>query len=569
MLVSFSRTGPLRHRILKGFVVAADDPATVIAAVVARRPDLSPLRLYTNDRMPGAIWLDTGMLWLTDPVARTRLRQTLASGAATLAATVRAAGGRLVPGGWLGARGRADWLCPDLHAVETITDVQREICANLLRAWAPELIALTGQASFGGDRVHGAGSRRLADSGEHLSTRYLASASPRHLGRVRDSLRRDEGVSRLELMDVNPAGLADTVPNVAVRCIDAQLLPTTVLAHALLVQALAVEARKLERDGRRVPAVPQAVLDRNRSRAISAGLAATFDPLQDRSDKARRGRSDRARPDGPVPARERALALLEQVVPQLRAMRVMPDELAPVAFGLTLAGTHASAVRKESDLLRRWAQDGADLDRAEFFGDATWLERDHVTATNTQAYPGATALARSYWANRLRPAPRRASAPPSPRRPSTDELFAKVGDERLSAREVTAALADYARGGGTADLLPALRKLPGDQAKAIRRTLRPGRASTRQSAAVPPDWEGDQAAEAKRLAGKDGRALLTVKLPAAQRDAAVAAARHHVRRPPDGLAVLLLTNAAYRDPAGGQCATIELLLVDTTVEAAR
>ncbi|BCJ51934.1 hypothetical protein Asp14428_34090 [Actinoplanes sp. NBRC 14428] len=446
----------------------------------------------------------------------------------------------------------------------------------------PELIALTGQASFGGGRVHDAGSRRLADSGDHLSTRYLASAGPRHLGRVRDSLRRDEGVPRLELMDVNPAGLDDAVPNVVLRCVDAQLLPATVLAHALLVQALAVDARKLEREGRRVPAVPQAALDRNRSRAISAGLGATFDPLEQKPGRGRpdqsrggqsrgdRSRGDRDRPAGPLPARDRALALLEHVVPHLRAMRVVPDELAPIAFGLTLAGTHASAVRKESDLLRRWVQDGADLDRAEFFADAAWLDRDHVTAANQQAYPGATSLARTYWADRLRPPPpRRAPVPQQRSRPSPADLFAKVGDEGISAREVTAALAAYAREGGPSDLLPAFRKLPGDRARAVRRSLRPGRALTRDAAAVPADWEQGQAAEVQRLAGKDGRALLCVKVPGDRRDAAVAAARDRLRRPPDGLAVLLLTNAAYRDPAGGQRATIELLLVDTTVEDAR
>ncbi|MGS2619249.1 hypothetical protein ACVCAH_32710 [Micromonospora sp. LZ34] len=560
MLVSFSRTGPLRHRILKGFVIAAGDPAAVTAAVVARGVELGLLRLHTAGRSPGAIWLDTGMVWLTDPLARSRLRQALAAGTASLAAAVRAAGGRLAPGGWLGSRGAGECLVSDLHAIETITDTQREICANLLRSWAPELIALTGQPSFGGDRVHGIGSRRLADSGEHLSTRYLASASPRHLGRVRDSLRRDEGVSRLELMDVNPVGLDDTVPNVVLRCVDAQLLPSTVLAHALLVQALAVHARTLEREGRRVPAVPQAVLDHNRSRAISAGLAATFDPLTDRS---RRDRNDRVPQAQPVPARERALALIEDVVPQLRALRVMPDELAPVAFGLTLAGAHPTAVRKESDLLRQWSG----LDDADFFGNAQWLEQDHLTAANTRAFPGATALARSYWASRLRPSPKRAAAP-QPRRPSADDLLARLGDQELSARDVTAALAAYARDGGPADLLPALRRLADDRAKAIRRTLRPGRALTRESTAVPADWDRDQAAEVQRLAGKDGRAMLSVKLPADRRNAAVAAARDHLRRPPAGMAVFLLTNAAYRDPGCGQRATIELLLVDTSVEVA-
>src|SRR5205823_1712999 len=110
---------------------------------------------------------------------------------------------------------------------------------------------------------------------------YLASASQTHLSRVRDSLRRDEGVSRLELMDINPIGLPDLIPNVAVRCLDAQILPATVLAHAILVQALAMRARLLEREGRRVPAVAQHVLDRNRSRAISTGLASSFDEEPD------------------------------------------------------------------------------------------------------------------------------------------------------------------------------------------------------------------------------------------------------------------------------------------------
>jgi len=93
MLVSFSRTGPLRHRILKGFVIAADDPTAVTATVVARGVQLGPLRLHTAGRSPGAIWLDTGMVWLTDPVARARLRRALGQGTASLAAAVRAAGG--------------------------------------------------------------------------------------------------------------------------------------------------------------------------------------------------------------------------------------------------------------------------------------------------------------------------------------------------------------------------------------------------------------------------------------------------------------------------------------------
>jgi hypothetical protein len=578
VLVSFFRTGPLRQRILKGFIVAADDPAAVVRAVEFRPPGLGSLRLYTEERSPGTVWLDTGMVWLTDPAVRAGLRRELAQGAVALAAAIRAEGGRLVPGGWLGARGGGTWLCPDLHAVEVLTDTQRELCANLLRSWVPELVAMTGHAAFGGSRVEREGSRRLADAGDQLATRYLASASPVHLGRIRDSLRRDEGVSRLELMDVNPIGLPGSVPNVVVRCIDAQILPATVLAHALIVQAMAIAARKLERDGRRVPAGQQTALDRNRSRAISSGLAAQFDAVTDRArpDRGRneKARNDRSRPESPqsAPARDRTLKLLEELTPHLQAVRAQADELAPVAVGLTMAGSHPLAVRGETDLLGRWSRDGGDLDGAEFFSDAGWLADDHVTAANVQAYPGAAALARTYWAGRLRPAP--PPPPRPPRRSPTEDLFARLGADGMSARDVTREIAAYLRAGGAADLLPALRKLPGDQAKAIRRTLRPARALTRESAGMPADWEQPQSTEVQRLARRDGRALLNVRLTADLRPAAAQTAREHVRRPPDGLGVLLINEASYRDPDGSSKSTIELLLVDltsaeATVEAAR
>ncbi|AGL18920.1 hypothetical protein [Actinoplanes sp. N902-109] len=575
MLVSIARSGPLRHRILKGFVVAAADPAAAVEAVRFNAGDLAGLRLVTSERAPGVLWLDTGMVWLSDPDARTDLRQRLAAGAVALAAVVRAAGGRLVPAAWSGAGAGGTWLCADLHAVETVTDTQRELCTNLLRLWVPELVALTGRAAFGGTRIERHGSRRLADAGDHLATRYLASAGATHLSRVRDSLRRDEGVSRLELMDVNPVGLADPVPNVVLRCVDAQILPATVVADAVLVQAMAIRARQMERDGRRVPAGEQRLLDRNRSRAVSGGLSAVMDTTEPGADRRRAAVRT-------VSARDRVLRMIDELTPQLQAMRVQADELAPLTLGLTVAGSHPGAVRSETDLLGRWAAAGTDLDRADFYADAAWLTQDHITAANTGAHPGATAVARAYWADRLAPrrtAPQRPAGTGPGRRParagatgrdsSTRELFTALAADGLSAADVTKILAGYLTGGGDPDLLPALRGLPAERARTLRRLLRPARALTREIAEMPADLRPDGDAGVTRLARRDGRALLTVKIPGERRADAVAGARRHLAEPPAGLGVLLLTNAVYQDQDGGRRGTVELLLVRTDREGAR
>ncbi|MEU3455014.1 hypothetical protein ABZ671_15645 [Micromonospora sp. NPDC006766] len=603
MLVSLYRTGPMRHRIVKGFVVAAADAARVVGSLDAvaghlpGHPD-GRFTLRRDQRAPGVVWLDTGMVWLIDQDSRDALRRALAEATVGLAEAVRARGGRLVPGGWLGAAGGPDWLCADVHAVEVVTDTQRELCSNLFRRWVPELVALSGHAAFGGRRVERGGSRRLADARDHLSTRYLASAGAAHLDRVRASLRRDEGVSRLELMDVNPVGLPDPVPNVVVRCLDAQILPATVIAQAILVQAIAMRARLMERDGRRVPAVDQNLLDRNRSRAISGGLGAMFDgetddrrpagragrdrrpdrrgPDRRESDRHDSGRRETDKSDG-VPARERVLALVEDLTRELQAMRVQAEEIAPIVLGLTMAGSHPLAVRSEDDLLARWAGGGSDLDASDFFADPAWLDTDQVSVTNEAAYRGAAAMARHYWAKRLRPAPRSTPDKHRPDRANQTErtergmsaglLLNLLGTEEFGAEQVTEALATYVRGGGAPDLTKELRKLPNEQAKALRRTLRPPRPLIRETSSVPKDWSAGPAAEVLRLATKEGRALLSLKIPADQRPQAIAAVRQQLHRPPPDLALLLLTDASFRDPKGASLVRVELLVLSMKVEA--
>jgi hypothetical protein len=390
VLVSLFRTGPLRHYLAKGYVATADRVGDLLADLVARPPALPapngvPLRLRVHpDR--GTVWLDTGPQWLLDPGHRRALVTGLAEGTAATAAAVARRGGALVPSGWMPAAGGPGWLCADLHAVEVRTDVQRELCSNLLRRYVPELIAVAGRAAFSPEYVDRAGSRRLAEATDHVPTRYLASASATHIDRVRDSLRRDAGVARLELMDVNPLGSSTVdTPTVEVRCLDAQVLPVDTVAQALLVQAIAMRARRMEQEGRRVPEVSQALLERNRSRAIVAGFGAR---LGDGGKGA------------PVPVRERVLRLVEELVPELLAMQVEAAELAPVLVGASIAEAQPRAAGTENDLLRL-APPTDRVDRALL--DPGWLARDHLTEANTRLGPGSVAVALAYWTDRLRP----------------------------------------------------------------------------------------------------------------------------------------------------------------------
>ncbi|MEU8003590.1 hypothetical protein AB0B66_20730 [Catellatospora sp. NPDC049111] len=588
MLVSLYRTGPLRHRIRKGFVVAGPD--RIVEAIAATPPELPRitgrrLTVQHSDRAAGVVWLDTGMLWLPDPDVRAELVRGLAEGAAVLAAAVRARGGQLLPGGWLGARGGPAWLCGDLHSVEIVSETQRELCTNLFRRYVPELIALSGRAAFSGARVDRTGSQRLADATDHLSTRYLASASREHLDRVKDSLRRDEGVSRLEHMDINPLGLPDEVANVTVRCVDAQLFMTDVLAQAMLVQAIAMQARQLERDGRRVPAMHQQLLDRNRSRAISAGLAGQFEEESgNRGERGRPARGPQSAKNTATSARERVLRLVESHVREFQAMRATPAELAPITVGLTIAGSHPLAVRNENDLLGSWARTPSTLpalDRPQqLLDDPGPLCRDHLTEANTARYPGATALAQVYWAQRLKPRPPRPkasrldakqAASPARQRPKHSApparpdrsvaLFTALEQEGVSAAMATEALLAYVSDGGQPNLIPALRRVPPERAKQLRRVLRPARALTRETSSVAFTWDEGPAGEAFRLAGREGRAMLSLRVPAQSREEAAAAVRGQLVQPPPGVRLLLINDAMFRGESGEQRAVLEVVIV--------
>jgi hypothetical protein len=570
MLVSVYRDGPLRSGLSKGYVLVTDQPAQVVKTVAQDTRLIAALKLHrmrvrTDQRHPAAVWIDTGPIWLTDPRARAAMLKALADTVSELAAAVGRCGAALVPSASMGAaRDRWSWLCEDRHSVEVVNQRQREVCSNLFRRWVPVLIALTGRAAFGGLLADPHGSRRLADASDQVPVRYIASASEMHLERVRQALRRDEGVPRLDVMDIDPLG-DDSVgmPNVTVRCVDAQTFPATALSHAVLLQALAMQARRSEKQGRREPAVPQPMLDRNRSRAVASGLSAMF---EEEKARARRGAAEVATRT----AVDALMSLIRGLLPELRAMEVSAAELMPAVAGVSLRNYYPDAVRTENDLfVSRRRAGGAALDNAALhllLSRRDELGRDQITRANTRLTAGGTAVVEAFWSDLLRRETRDDRAAPRggtrDERQNLAEATLVTALSEVSTRQAAiAAVARHMAGGWRPTLVPALRQAGDQEARQIRRYLRP--AATRllrlRDSTDIPGQVGPAVIEAL---ARDESAFFVLDVPAGDRGSGIAAIGEFRKSLPRTVAAVLVTNVVYQAQSDKR-ASLEVLVVDT------
>ncbi|MDF6023137.1 hypothetical protein [Streptomyces sp. JH34] len=595
-LVALYRSAPLRQRIAKGYSVFVPDPgrraADLVDALLADPPLLpsgpagQPYVVRGGSRARGALWIDSGRVSLHDPAARARAAGTLAVSVARVAADVRRRGGLLLPAGRQQQPDPAAGLCADLHSAEVLNPVQREVFTNLLREHTASLIALTGRQLYGPAGVAPGGSARLSRSFDQVSTRYLDSCAPEHLERVRTRLRQEERVGRLEVMDISPLGLpeVDAGGDVTVRLFDAQVTVAGTLAHALLVQALSMWSRDMERTGRRVRQVPQSLVEQNRARAVAHGLAAELLVEQGRrTEEPPRTRS----------AGHTVRALLTELMPFLRQLEATTDELAPLFLGVEMAGAAAASgfVRNENDLLAHWHRyDRTSLDPERLAQGLTapdWLTADHLGAANRSLAPGSWAAARVWLTDRVTgPAsqPQPQSQPPheaerdrkpesrrEPGRPaalSADKLLDRLADPDIPAPEIVEALRSYCRTGGALDLTRPLRSRGRDEARTLRRVLRQ-RAGQRVRCEKPPaSWEDATATRALRAAGEHGVALMHWDLPAQDR-ARVREALRRMGRAPDGVRTVLLTDTHYTAREDEKRGTVEVLLVAPSEEADR
>ncbi|MEH0400082.1 hypothetical protein ACFY6Q_11930 [[Kitasatospora] papulosa] len=591
-LVALYRSAPLRQRISKGYSVYVPGHGRgaeeLVGSLLAGPPPLpagpsgQPHTVRGSARARGALWVDTGRVSLHDPATRARTAEALAVSVARVAADVRRRGGLLLPTGWQQQPDPLAGLCADLHSAEVLNPVQREVFTNLVREHTASLIALGGRQLYGPGGVAPGGSARLSRSFDQVSTRYLDSCAPEHLERVRTRLRQEERVGRLEVMDVSPLGMpeAHAGEDVTVRLFDAQVTVAGTLAHALLVQALSMWSRDLERTGRRVRQVPQFLLEQNRARAVAHGLAAEL-----RVDQTRRTEE----PPRTQSAGRAVRTLLSELLPYLRQLDATTDELASLFLGVEMAGSAAASgfVRNENDLLAHWHREDrtalAPERLAQGLATPDWLTADHCGASNKAVGQGSWGAARVWLTDRLAgPAPqpdrrheaqpdrrheaqrdRRPEARREPGRPApltADQLLDRLARPDLPAPEVMDALRSYCRAGGTLDLTRPLRSRGRDEARALRRVLRP-RAGQRVRCEKPPvSWDDATAIRALRAAGEQGVALMHWDLPAQDR-ARVREALRGMGRAPGGVRTVLLTDTNYTAREDEKRGTVEVLLV--------
>ncbi|GHJ42839.1 hypothetical protein Cs7R123_01810 [Catellatospora sp. TT07R-123] len=367
MLVGLTRVGPLRQRVDKCFTVTGGRQAPQAATVGGIR--LEPAR------RDGLWYAVTPLTWLGSPDSRDAWAAQLSraigtvgtGGAAVLPTTVPGPGGITPAGG-------------DVHTLEVASPAEQEVLCNLLREHVPLLVALTCRTGT----VATSGSYWLATSREHVAARYLASTAPMHLERVITELRRVDGVAQLERMDVFPSKEDDGTLTVTVRCVEGASVAAA-RAHVLLLAALAMHARRLVQDGRRLGHLPQRRLEENRARAVARGL------------------SSRMSKDGPgsapVPARQLARSLLtDTLAKELDNLRATSQELFPLIAAIDLPQLGLARAATEDELLRGWAADQG----AKFAGIAAHVLLNQgpggpcLTAAG-QLAPGRTSLLLDEW----------------------------------------------------------------------------------------------------------------------------------------------------------------------------
>src|SRR4029077_5639620 len=108
---------PTRQRLLKGYVLAAQNSAVLLEGVCRDWPRDRPVCLHSTPRQPSSVWLDTGPVWLHTEKARTAVFKELAQAANDLAARVASRGGRLLPNAVRLNAGTdwTAWVCGDEH----------------------------------------------------------------------------------------------------------------------------------------------------------------------------------------------------------------------------------------------------------------------------------------------------------------------------------------------------------------------------------------------------------------------------------------------------------------------
>lgn len=322
MLVGVTQVGALRQRVEKAVAYVGGSSPRGKRATAEARP------LGTD----GLVAMCPPLGWLGSVDARDEW-------AGALAGVLDGA----LPPNARGTHGGREFVTPpavDRHVIEVASAAEQAALGNLLRQFVPVLIALTGRESQ-------PGARRLVGGGGLVATRYLESADPHYQAVLSEHLRRGSGVAALDRMDVYPAAEADGTLTVVVQCVDAAPTLAAVRAHAVLLSAFALRARRMLRDGEQADRLPQREVDEHRARAMARGL------------RARAGWGNRTA----HPLREHAYALLSgPLSKELDNLEATAEELFPVLAPMELPGCGLGGLACEDAALG-----GADPGRVRFW----------------------------------------------------------------------------------------------------------------------------------------------------------------------------------------------------------
>jgi hypothetical protein len=599
-LTRLYRLGPSPQRIRKGYVIAGSpDAVSALRKELHGRHAARDVTVTTPSGNARALMLDTGWWWLHDRESREIARATLTEAVVKVASAAGRRDCRLLPCAVRpsGEASWQDWLIGDHHSIGLLDDIEREVATNLFRSHVPEIIALTGHPGIS-PTPEPLGSRRLAESGEHLAARYLASASARHLSLVETELRRTTGIRDLRAMDIHPLDPAypgGEGSSLGVRCVDGQAFIGTTIAHAILLQALGMSARRLVRDGRRQGNTDQEMLERRRASAILKGIDArvpteTFDGPD---DSRKRGRNGERRDSGRVSLDVLALELLDQLIPEFGTLEASFEELAPVA-AWTAALTESVIPRNEAELLARNLQ-GANSASHEIIANMVAAPDWHSPGRFIKGIPFEPSRLRTLaqqWEARLTEPPPgavprpRAARPESPsrqektrsqERPERKAPTGKPGQESAMADQIRR-LAELPEGDPAAhvDLIAALMKeLPSPSSELVpwlgqrnrelvtqaRRRLRP---PAERLVSCPPaqlrlgSAKVDQAC---RAAHDGGIAMLRTTAGAGDRQSVLDAATNLAKEANVPSRFVILDVNSFKGKDGDELVSVELLVM--------
>ncbi|HYL72664.1 MAG TPA: hypothetical protein VEU96_00580 [Bryobacteraceae bacterium] len=341
-------------------------------------------------------------------------------------------------------------------------------------------------------------------------------------------MRADEGIPSLDSLEIVPRSDALSF-GVLSSLVDAQAFSPSVRAFSILHQAIYLRARRMVGTRTSPSSLRQDVLERNRSRAVSDGLQARFEP-------------------GFKLASTAFLDLVESLREELQVLEVEIEELAPVLLGVHLRSLGYGALQTENELLQETVRTSIRAQRPPEEGLAELIARaglrDVLLERNQQSYKAATSELMAWWESWLK-----SSAPEirhKPSRPPIDrhaerghgkgsrpgghrfsnreskpgeillELFDQTRHRVASIPERVALLRSFRSRAATVNLGLAMSQIPSGRRAAIASWIGPNSGKVR---AFTPDsrfWGNPLAAEPLAQCRNTGMALMAVEVQ--QRD---------------------------------------------------